>query len=265
MSALTSDRHTAERVSQRYTYPIASNTLCYAGGLATLTSAGYVRPGTVDGSSPTSVAIGRFCQRCDNRTDASQLDAATTADVECGVFRWDNYASDPVTAASIQHACYVLDDQTVAATSAGSTRGTAGIVMAVDTDGVWVATGVPVSASVTATPAMPVYVGTVPLAAASNGVLRYVATRAGVIKSFGSVLSAAVATGSAIVTCSINSTGVTGGVQTIPVLNSAANVTQITTPSALNSFAAGDVLVFTVTGAATGAATAAITVNITEA
>jgi hypothetical protein len=81
------------------------------------------------------------------------MTVSTTAQVEAGVFRWDNSTSDPVTIASLRHLCYVVDDQTVAATSAPTgtpavaTRGIAGIVMDVDTNGVWVATGLPVVAS----------------------------------------------------------------------------------------------------------------------
>ena len=143
MTALTADRHTPEREGGTYSYPIASNTLCYAGGLATVNASGYVRPGTVDGASPTSVTVGRFCRRYDNRTAAEQINQATVAEVEYGIFRWDNYVTDPVTVASILDPCYVLDDHTVAATSATNTRTVAGTVMAVDSDGVWVATGMP--------------------------------------------------------------------------------------------------------------------------
>ena len=147
MTALTTDRHTIERNSNVYSYPIATNTLCYAGGLATLTAAGYVRPGKVDGDSPISVAVGRFCRRYNNLTGADpmlDMTVATIAEVESGIFRWDNYATDPVTVATLRHACYVFDDHTVAATSATNTRGVAGVVMAVEADGVWVATGMPV-------------------------------------------------------------------------------------------------------------------------
>ena len=156
MTALTADRHTLERTGHLYSFPIASNTLCHAGGLATLTASGYVRPGMVDGSSPSCVPLGRFRRRYDNRTSADSLTSASVAEVECGIFRWDNYASDQVTSASVQKVCYVLDDHTVAATSATGTRGPAGIVMSVETDGVWVATGIPVLASPATAPSAPV-------------------------------------------------------------------------------------------------------------
>ena len=262
MTALTNDRHTLERTGYLSTHPIATNTLCYAGGLATLTATGYVRPGTVDVSSPTSVAVGRFRRRYDNRTSADNMTASDTAEVEHGIFRWNNYASDAVTSASIQRACYVLDDQTVAATSATGARGPAGIVVDVDSDGVWVATGVPVTASVATAPAIPVYVGNLTLT--NSQVLRYVPTRSGVIKSFATILNAAITTNNAIVTCTINGTTVTGGAQTINYSGSAANDTKITTPSALNSFDAGDAILFTVTNSPGGSATAAVTINITE-
>ena len=265
MTALTADRHTQERVGNEYSFPILANTLCHAGGLATVTAAGYVRPGTVDGLSAGSVAVGRFCRQYDNRTGTTSLSAATVAQVESGIFHWDNDTVAPVTTASLRRTCYVLDDQTVSASSAVNTRTIAGIVMDVDATGIWVASGVSTQASTVTEASVPVYVGTVAMAAASNGVLRYVATRAGVINSFGTVLSAALATGDATLTCAINGTGVTGGAQTLPSAGSAANVAKITTPSAANSFVAGDVITLTVGGAATGSATAAVTLNLTEA
>lgn len=146
MTALTTDRHTNERTNNTYAFPIQANTLCYGGGLATLTATGYVRPGTVDGSSPTCVPVGRFRRRYNNLTGADPMMDMTTAavaQVEIGVYRWENSAADPVTVASLHKVCYVLDDCTVAATSATNTRGPAGIVMDIDSMGIWVATGVP--------------------------------------------------------------------------------------------------------------------------
>ena len=92
MTALTEDRHTLERTGHIYSFPIASNTLCYAGGLATVTEAGYVRPGTVDVNSPTSVPVGRFRRQYDNRAAASNMTSSDLAEVESGIFKWDNYA-----------------------------------------------------------------------------------------------------------------------------------------------------------------------------
>jgi hypothetical protein len=53
-------------------------------------------------------------------------------------FLWANDGADPVTQASIGKPCYVVDDQTVAATHNSNARSLAGTVLAVDASGVWV-------------------------------------------------------------------------------------------------------------------------------
>jgi hypothetical protein len=144
MAAMTEDRHTVSRTGDIYSFSIASNTMCYGGTLATVLSTGYVRPGKVDGSSPTAVAVGRFRKRYNNLTATADSEKESIAEVETGIFCWDNYGSDPVTIASLHADCYVYDDHTVAATSATNTRGVAGKVVAIDALGVWVATGLTV-------------------------------------------------------------------------------------------------------------------------
>ena len=147
MAALTADRHTMERTGQIYSFPIHSNTVCYSGGLATVDASGFVRPGAADSASATSVAVGRFRRKYDNRTGADNLVAATVADVESGIFHWDNdTAGTAVTVALLRHNCFVLDDHTVSGSSNSSARTIAGVVMDVDATGVWVATGIPTPA-----------------------------------------------------------------------------------------------------------------------
>jgi hypothetical protein len=61
------------------------------------------------------------------------------------VFRWENSANaDLITQAEVGTDCYIVDDQTVAKTSATNTRSKAGRVVSVDDAGVWVATGLAV-------------------------------------------------------------------------------------------------------------------------
>ena len=56
-----------------------------------------------------------------------------------GVFRYANSAAgDLIATADIGTVCYIVDDQTVAKTSATATRSPAGIVEDVDANGVWV-------------------------------------------------------------------------------------------------------------------------------
>ncbi|HGM8331430.1 TPA: hypothetical protein ACKQLR_006537 [Pseudomonas aeruginosa] len=56
-----------------------------------------------------------------------------------GVFQLANSASaDQITRADIGKECFIVDDQTVAKTSATDTRSVAGVVRDVDDGGVWV-------------------------------------------------------------------------------------------------------------------------------
>ena len=258
MTALTTDRHTNERPSNVYYYQVTDNTLCYGGGLATLTPTGYVRPGKVDSLSPACVAVGRFRRRYDNLTGAdASIDMSTslTAEVECGVYRWNNDTVNPVTAANIRSICYVLDDQTVSASSDSGARGVAGIVMDVDTIGVWVATGIPMvlpsAASAGATDR--VYVGAIDLNGNDGFQLSFMPSVAGTLTQVTGVLNAALAGGNAIVSVKHNGNTITDTL-TIPYAGSVAGAhatAQITT-----AFNAGDVLICNVGGAATGHTTA---------
>lgn len=253
MAALTEDRITASRTGDLLSLPIAATVTCYAGGMAVVKADGTVRPAIVDGSAPVCKGVGRF------RIRATAVDN-TNADIETGVFRWDNHTTDPVTDASISAVCYATDDHTVAATSGNLTRTPAGIVVSIDSLGVWVRMGSWSSLPASKATLSNVALGTV--AASGTGVVRFVALSSGYISSFGTVLSGALSTGDATLTAAIEGTGVTGGVQTIPMSGSAAGVTQITTPTALNSFVAGDVISFTVGGSASGGSVIGITVGI---
>lgn len=53
-------------------------------------------------------------------------------------FLYGNAGSDAVTAADIGTVCYIVDDQTVAATDGTGSRSKAGIVEEVSSAGVWV-------------------------------------------------------------------------------------------------------------------------------
>lgn len=110
-------------------------TKLWFGALAVL-NAGYLAPGTV---ATTLVAVGRVRKTSDNLAGA---DGAVYGQVEAGTFKWNNSsAGDLITQAEVGTQCYIVDDQTVAKTNGGATRSVAGIVQAVDSDGVWVQSG----------------------------------------------------------------------------------------------------------------------------
>jgi hypothetical protein len=130
--ALGAVRMTPSRDGNRFSFDVAASVKCYQGGLAVLDSSGNVKPG-VTGTGLQYV--GRFIATVDNLSGSA---GDVTAEVERGIFRWGNSSSsDEITAAEIGDVCYIVDDETVAKTI-GSTRSPAGVVLDVDTLGVWV-------------------------------------------------------------------------------------------------------------------------------
>lgn len=129
--ALTKDRNTTERNGDFYVFNVAANVKIYAGALVVL-DAGNAKPGV---TAAGLFSVGRAEELVDNTGGAA---GAKTVKVKRGVFCFENAAADLVSDANIGSPCYVVDDQTVAATHAGNTRSAAGIVRDVDDAGVWV-------------------------------------------------------------------------------------------------------------------------------
>lgn len=137
MAALTQDRNTPRRDGAAFGYPVAASVTCYAGAIAVLDASGNVKPAV---TATGLVAVGRFAERADNSAGAA---GAMTARVEPGVYCYANSAAaDLITAAEIGDDGYLVDDQTVAKTSATNTRSVAGKIVAVDAQGVWVKIGI---------------------------------------------------------------------------------------------------------------------------
>lgn len=135
MTALTAARNTPQRAGDILGYPVKASVKPIQGGIAVL-SAGYAAPAT---TATGLIAIGRFEQTVDNTSGA---DGALSVQVRRGTFRFGNSASgDLVAQADAGADCYLVDDQTVAKTSATSTRSIAGKIIAVDASGVWVKIG----------------------------------------------------------------------------------------------------------------------------
>ena len=135
MAALTAARNTPERAGDVVGYPVKASVKAIQGGIAVL-NAGYAAPGT---TALNLVAIGRFEETVDN-TAGSNGDVSVQ--VKRGTFKFGNSsAGDLIAQADVGADCYIVDDQTVAKTSATNTRSVAGKIIAVDADGVWVKLG----------------------------------------------------------------------------------------------------------------------------
>lgn len=135
MTAATRDRDTQEmEYGKRRAFPVAASALLYAGVMACLSTTGFLTKGaTAVGLKCVGVTRGRI----DN---SSGIDGALTGEIDRGVFGpfANSTAADQLTLADVGSDCYIVDDQTVAKTSATSTRSVAGKVWNVSTDGVWI-------------------------------------------------------------------------------------------------------------------------------
>jgi hypothetical protein len=114
-------------------FPVKTNVTVYQGGLCVL-NAGYLAPAT---AAAGLIAVGRALKTVAN----ASTDGAVSAEVESGCFLWANSAAaDEIVAADLGQICYLVDDQTVAKTSLKGVRSVAGVVMKIETAGVWVLT-----------------------------------------------------------------------------------------------------------------------------
>lgn len=137
MTALLDDRVTdfAGRQPMRGSYGVKANVQIFKDSLVCLDSAGRAMPGGTIASGAL-FAVGKSSAQYDNRTvSAAFVPLSGSADacqvqVEFGVFGWTNSGAgvDAIAAANVGQVCYVVDDQTVALTSAGGTRPVAGII-----------------------------------------------------------------------------------------------------------------------------------------
>lgn len=135
MAALTAARNTPERDSRVIGYPVKAAVKALQGGIAVL-NGGYAAPAT---TAVGLVAVGRFEETADNLAGAN---GDLSVQVRRGTFRYGNSAAgDLIAQADVGNDCYLVDDQTVAKTSATSTRSIAGKIIAVDASGVWVKIG----------------------------------------------------------------------------------------------------------------------------
>jgi hypothetical protein len=132
MPALSQDRNTPMRLGEIKEDPVAAATRIFTGALIMRNAAGFL---TCGATAPCCIGVGRADEGADNTAGAA---GAITAPFRTGVFRFANMGGDAVLQAGVGKLCYIVDDQTVAATGATNTRSPAGIVDGIDAGGVWV-------------------------------------------------------------------------------------------------------------------------------
>ena len=133
MTALTTDRNTPQKGNGYGAGRAAAAAMIFVGAIVMRNAAGFLTHGQ---TATGLVGVGRAQVRVDN-TGGGNGDAVV--DFAPGVFQYANSAgADEITIADIGAACFVVDDQTVAKTSATNTRSKAGVIDDVDSNGVWV-------------------------------------------------------------------------------------------------------------------------------
>lgn len=133
MAAATTDRNTKFRDGDSFSFPIAAATAIPCGVIVGLLG-GFL----VNASADTDITVvGMSTYPVDNTDGADGAEQVPVT--KKGLHRFFNSAAaDAITTQEIGSSCYVVDNQTVAKTSATNTRPVAGTIQDVDADGVWI-------------------------------------------------------------------------------------------------------------------------------
>ena len=134
MAAATAPFPAAELTGKDYHVGLAADAVIWAGTMVALNAAGNALPAA---DTASTRVIGRAESSADN-TGGSAGDVEIV--VKPGCFKYNNSGANPVTIASIGLACFVSDDNTVAVAAGPTNDIKAGIVVRVESDGVFVDT-----------------------------------------------------------------------------------------------------------------------------
>ena len=133
MTATTVDRNTPHKDGELISVPMAATAVIPAGVIVCANASGYA----VNGSTATTLTyIGRSEESVDNSAGSNGTKSILVRRRKA--FKFANDGTDPVLPARLFKACYIVDNQTVANTDGTGTRSAAGVVIAIESDGVWV-------------------------------------------------------------------------------------------------------------------------------
>lgn len=130
-AAATADRNTEARPGEFVECDVAANTTIYLGTIVAVDAQGNAVPAS-DAAGLT--VLGRAEETVVNTGAAG----AKVIVIRRGIFLWDNSGAAALTKAHIGTIAYVADDQTVANASVNAIK--AGLVVGINTDGVWIDT-----------------------------------------------------------------------------------------------------------------------------
>jgi len=129
--ALAADHNTPQQQANVLVIGVGAGVRIFAGAQVVLSATGFAIPGK---TATGLTYAGRAEESVDN---AAGIDGAKTVEISRGnAFKWNNDGS--VTKAHLLKRAYVVDDATVSATDGGGTRSASGLIVGIDSDGVWV-------------------------------------------------------------------------------------------------------------------------------
>jgi hypothetical protein len=133
MTATTEGRQTKRRDGRQFTFGVAAATKLPVGVMAAIAATGFM-------VNAQAVAAHKVVGVTEFDIDNSGgVDGAIKGSVRKGCYQFANSAgADQITLTSVGDSAYVVDNQTVAKTSATNTRPVAGKIVDVDADGVWI-------------------------------------------------------------------------------------------------------------------------------
>jgi hypothetical protein len=234
--ALSADklRQSYQAGNQRNLPTIAASVTIWEGALVSVDILGHARPARATSSDRV---VGIATRRIPSQVGAGAPAAGGGVDVDPQIALLKNSGStDAITILDINCDCYVVDDETVARTSLGSTRPRAGRVSHVDSTGVYV--------DLMAQPTQKATVGPLRItdvSADSDSATGYAPFAGRVIEVWG-VLGGAITAADATIAPEINTVTVTGAL-TVANVGSGANVKSFMHPTGANIVARGDTLV----------------------
>lgn len=133
MTAMSKARSVVEIEGIFSNVPMKGATTIYQGAVV-VTASSLAQPG----KTATGLTVVGFA---DQTVVNAGADGAANVPVKRGTIKLSNLAADAITAGAEGQDCYLVDDQTVAATDGSGTRSKAGKIIQVEADGVFVRLG----------------------------------------------------------------------------------------------------------------------------
>jgi len=153
MAALTAARNTKQlgvvkAVLDDLELPQAATKVIYQGALVVLNASGYAEPGT-SATGKTAAGVAMLNPNTGSQDSTGLSNGDLKVRVRQGTFRFNNSsAGDAIARANVGKYCWIVDDQTVAKSSNSGARSKAGVIIDVDSSGVWVAVGLQLNPAV---------------------------------------------------------------------------------------------------------------------